>query len=118
MHAARKDADAHFQFTDESSPAVTQRPASSSTSQGASLYHDPVSENFEDEPITKSSGPAENGRPASRGQRADMTEQWNFGTPKAEEKIYKTAGDGMGSRKGADAGTQATKSYKTAGDGM
>ena len=60
----------------------------------------------------------ENGRPTSRGQRSDMDQHWNFGTPLTETKIYKTAGDGMGSRKGTNADEQTTKQYKTAGDGM
>lgn len=33
-------------------------------------------------------------------QRAAMDQHWEFGTPAKEKKIYKTAGDGMGSRKG------------------
>lgn len=32
--------------------------------------------------------------------RPDTNASWGFGTPMQEKKIYKTAGDGMGSRKG------------------
>lgn len=111
--------------------------------QATSLYHDPVSENFEDEPIKKptdtattvdnarrgndfgahysmadAEDPSLNGRPGSRGQRSDMEQHWSFDTPPAERKIYKTAGDGMGNRKGTSADDQSVKQYKTQGDGM
>lgn len=143
VHAARKDADAHFQFTDESSPAVG-RLKSVQLQKGSNLYHDPVSENFEDEPIKKPFRDTathvdntrrgkdfgahytmtdiqlqtEKDRPTSRGTRSDMDQHWSFDTPPAERQIYKTSGDGMGSRKGANVEEQTAKQYKTVGDGM
>ena len=42
----------------------------------------------------------ENVAPSKRTARTDMDQHWAFGTPEAEKKIYKTAGDGMGSRSG------------------
>ncbi|KJX93531.1 hypothetical protein TI39_contig4297g00003 [Zymoseptoria brevis] len=58
--------------------------------------------------------------PNKRGTRTDLSTNWGFdGQVDAPKKIYKTAGDGMGSRKVAEEPTTAPKKiYKTAGDGM
>lgn len=62
--------------------------------------------------------------PNKRGQRTEFTSNWGFDgavdSPPIK-KIYKTAGDGMGSRKVQDGSGDAPatkKIYKTAGDGM
>ena len=144
MHAARKDADPHFQFTDESSPAL-QRPQSQ-RSNGSNLYDDPVADeqsyqrpsskgtatNVDNSrrgndfgaqySMTDSPAQNENVAPSKRPTRSDMSQHWAFSSPKPEQKIYKTAGDGMGGRKsGAPAWMapeQENQAYKTAGDGM
>ena len=144
VHAARKDAEPHFSFNDKGSPAI-ERPTSQ-RSNGMNLYDDPTA-NYEDEPVKKQTGnnvtntdntrrgddfgahysiadsPAqnENVAPNKRSTRSDMDQHWQFSEPKVEQKIYKTAGDGMGSRKGGyDPITSEAdkKIYKTAGDGM
>lgn len=62
--------------------------------------------------------------PNKRGTRTEFTSNWGFDgavdSPPIK-KIYKTAGDGMGSRKVQDESVHAPdtkKIYKTAGDGM
>lgn len=63
--------------------------------------------------------------PKKHGQRTEFTSNWGFDgavdSPPIK-KIYKTAGDGMGSRKvqesPIDAPIATKKIYKTAGDGM
>lgn len=62
--------------------------------------------------------------PNKRGTRTEFTSNWGFDgavdSPPIK-KIYKTAGDGMGSRKVQDESVDAPntkKIYKTAGDGM
>jgi hypothetical protein len=59
--------------------------------------------------------------PNKRGTRTDLSSNWGFdGKVETPKKIYKTAGDGMGSRKVVDEEpVEAPKKiYKTAGDGM
>ena len=54
-------------------------------------------------------------------QSGENEQYWGFSAPKVENKIYKTAGDGMGGRAGARdwmIGEPDKKIYKTAGDGM
>lgn len=43
----------------------------------------------------------ENVAPKTGTSRSDMDQHWAFGTPKTDQKIYKTAGDGMGGKAGA-----------------
>ena len=142
MHAARKDADTHFQFTDESSPAL-EIPKSQHQN-GTNLYTDPVNgEETTQRPSSKGTGvnnnrrgddfgahysmtdsPAQNENiaPNKHATRSDMEQHWAFSEPSKDKKIYKTAGDGMGGRKsgGPDwmAPAEGKKIYKTAGDGM
>ena len=139
VHAARKDADPHFAINDESSPAV-DRPKSSHAQQVRDIYDDPTEEDNQMKKSARNTGfksdnsrrgddfgahysmadtQDQNAAPNKGSSRADMQEQWNFGTPAEEKKIYRTAGDGMGSRKGADTAEVTKKPlYKTAGDGM
>lgn len=113
------------------------------------LYHDPVF-GGDEEPTPKSSSTNqtstntsrrgddfgaphyrmtdqdENTPPAAsskRSTRSDMEQHWTFSEPKQEQKIYKTAGDGMGGRLQEShghnwRGEENQKIYKTAGDGM
>jgi len=130
VHAARPDVDNHFSLTDESPPAAAAAGDQTKTLQrqrGMGLYQDPTF--ADDRTAVKQSSPAPtqttnvnkarrgdeysmhytmaDDSPAAskvvkdtRGTRSDMTANWGFGTPVQERKIYKTAGDGMGSRKG------------------
>lgn len=78
---------------------------------------------------TSTASAAQSERPSSSrgGPRTDMESHWAFDDAPKERKIYKTAGDGMGGRKGGvTAGAigmyaqteEPKKIYKTAGDGM
>ncbi len=65
----------------------------------------------------------ENLPPSKRSTRSDMEQHWQFEDRKEiEKKMYKTAGDGMGGRKGGNPTwmqpEEEKKMYKTAGDGM
>jgi hypothetical protein len=147
VHAPRKDADAHFQFRDEAEPgAEPDRPKSHQHQQGMNLYHDSVSTD-DSTPIANAQSNTTNTNNSRRGNdfgahysmtdsptgadpsvrdpkrttRGDMEQHWAFSEPKSEQKIYKTAGDGMGGRKGGTdwmIGESDQKIYKTAGDGM
>lgn len=68
--------------------------------------------------MTDSGGPED----GSTSSSAKPDEQhWAFSAPRTDQKIYKTAGDGMGGRKGGTdwmIGEGEQKIYKTAGDGM
>jgi hypothetical protein len=64
----------------------------------------------------------ENLPPSKRSTRSDMAQHWQFEDAPVEKRMYKTAGDGMGGRKGGNPiwmePEQDKKIYKTAGDGM
>jgi hypothetical protein len=64
----------------------------------------------------------ENLPPSKRSTRSDMAQHWKFEDAPVEKRMYKTAGDGMGGRKGGNPiwmePEQDKKIYKTAGDGM
>ncbi|KAK5174311.1 uncharacterized protein LTR77_001391 [Saxophila tyrrhenica] len=139
VHAARKDADAHFNMTDERSPAAARPPTSK---QGMMLYDDPVF----GEDTTSQKGSRSNTTSTDNSRRGNdfsahyqmtdtqspaqkenaapsdsMEQHWAFSDSKQEKKIYKTAGDGMGGRSGGHdwmTGEGDQKIYKTAGDGM
>lgn len=119
MHAARKDAVPQWDLTDESpAPGKAQ---SLQRKQGMGLYQDPLQDDERKPNGTKPIG-TNNARrgddfgahysmtddsPAGakvaqkkRATRSDLTAHWGFESPTQEKKIYKTAGDGMGSRKG------------------
>ena len=144
VHAPRKDADAHFKMTDEGDAA--EPPRHKAHAQAMALYHDPV---FDEEgtPVTNAQSNTTNTNANRRGDdfgahysmtdspsgdagaagpkgtsRSDMEQHWEFSSPKATQKVYKTAGDGMGGRKGQPdwmlPQEQEKKMYKTAGDGM
>lgn len=111
-------------------PKQEQKPKSLQRQKGMGIYHDPVVEDErvvqESHPLPTASttvdtarrgkdftaqytmtdsSPATSGRttgPASRrpNARSDMDAHWSFESPQPERKIYKTAGDGMGSRSG------------------
>ena len=127
VHAARKDADPNFQFTDESSPA-TAKPKSLQRQKGMGLYQDLIGEEDSNAQSTRASqnastnvnnnrrgndfgahysmtdSPApndENSAPNKRANRSDMDQHWGHETPPKEKQMYKTAGDGMGGRAGA-----------------
>lgn len=144
MHAARKDADTHFQLNDESSPVVSKS-ISSQAHSGENLYQDPVSDVVEGQKASNNASTSTNNNrrgndfgahysmtdsqqnenvrpPSNRGTRDDMKSSWAYETPPAEKKGYKTAGDGMGGRKGSAPSwavpEEEKKMYKTAGDGM
>ena len=64
----------------------------------------------------------ENLPPSKRSTRSDMEQHWQYEDREILQQRYKTAGDGMGGRKGANPiwmePEQDKKIYKTAGDGM
>lgn len=72
--------------------------------------------------MTDSPAQSENVPPNKRGTRSDMAQNWQMEDPQTEKRGYKTAGDGMGGRKGGApawmAPEQDQKIYRTAGDGM
>lgn len=96
MHAARKDADTHFAFTDNSSPAP-EKAKSLQREKGMGLYstHYQIEDDVPKSSQDKDAPPHE----VSRATRTDMAQNWGHGTPPKDKKIYKTAGDGMGGRK-------------------
>ena len=122
MHAARKDAAPQWDLTDES-PNPT-KPKSFQRQKGMGLYQDPLQDDERTANGAKSTTTTavNNTRrgddfsahyamaddsPAGakvaqnkRAARSDLNANWGFGSPIQEKKIYKTAGDGMGSRKG------------------
>lgn len=142
VHAARKDADSHFEIADDEPQAEKRKTLQHQ--QGMAIYDDPTAEENQlkkqsrNTAIASNTGrrgndfgahysmtddpmPDENTRPTSRGTRSDMSQNWSFGTPTEEKKIYKTAGDGMGNRRGANPlvpDEPEKPIYKTAGDGM
>ncbi|KAK3686286.1 hypothetical protein LTR37_019969 [Vermiconidia calcicola] len=144
VHAARKDADSHFKFTDDSSPATGQNQTKSLQRQrGMQLYEDPTAD-YDTQPAGKASRNNTTGTDNNRRgndfaphtwmtdsgtqnenvapkKSADDNGNWAFSETKPPEKIYRTAGDGMGSRKGDRdwmTGEGEKKIYRTAGDSM
>ena len=143
VHAARKDADPHFNFTDDSSPN-RDKPKHHHYDNEMELYKDSTqvenqAKNPSSDIVKANTGrrgddfgahysmadtPAqnENVAPSKRSTRSDMAQHWQFEDAPTEKRIYKTAGDGMGSRKGGAPAWMAPeaekKMYKTAGDGM
>lgn len=135
-------------MADRSSPATAAKGNSTQGQNGTGLYKTLATD---DEGVKQSSSITNNVNNTRRGEdfgahysmtdrqvsspdakkhsaRPDTTDHWEFGTPQKEEKIYKTAGDGMGRRKGAETfsifgepDAEPEKSgtgYKTAGNGM
>ncbi|KAF2159147.1 hypothetical protein M409DRAFT_71267 [Zasmidium cellare ATCC 36951] len=122
VHAARKDAAPQWDMTDES-PNPT-KVKSFQRQKGMGLYQDPLQDDERTANGTKSSATTSTNNtrrgddfsahyamaddsPAGakvaqnkHAARADLNANWGFGSPIQEKKIYKTAGDGMGSRKG------------------
>lgn len=116
MHAARKDAVPQWALTDDSpAPAKTQP---FQRKKGMGLYEDPLEgeepagngvrtnnnrrgDDFGAHYSMTDNSPA-NAKAAQnkRAARSDLNANWGFESPVQEKKIYKTAGDGMGSRKG------------------
>ncbi|CAK4032574.1 Hypothetical predicted protein [Lecanosticta acicola] len=96
VHAARKDADPHFELVDESpAPAKAK---SFQRQKGMGLYQDPIME--DERASTRNPVKANNGRRGDDfGAHYSMTDN----SPAGGKKIYKTAGDGMGSRAGGRA---------------
>lgn len=143
VHAARKDADSHFAFTDEGTPA-TEKPKHHHYDHEMDLYKDSTrvenQSSSSNADIVKANNSRrgddfgahysmtdvqaqdENAKPNKRATRSDMAQHWQMEDPTPEKRIYKTAGDGMGGRKGGNpawmAPEQDKKIYKTAGDGM
>lgn len=116
MHAARKDAVPQWDLTDES-PApgkvqLLQRKngiprEDERTTNGTATSAATTVNNFRRGDDFGAHYDMADDSPAgakvahdTRGARTDMTANWGFGTPIQDKKIYKTAGDGMGSRKG------------------
>ncbi|EMC93427.1 hypothetical protein BAUCODRAFT_26718 [Baudoinia panamericana UAMH 10762] len=113
VHAARPDADTHFEFTDES-PAPAEKGKSFQRQKGMGLYQDPL---YADDrtalkgnsraaydfgpqySIADSSPVGQQATKASGKARGDMDSHWSHESPVKEKQIYKTAGDGMGGRK-------------------
>ena len=143
VHAARKDADSHFNITDESSPAPDKpkhhhydnemdlyKDSTRVENQGSGANPDIVKANTGRRgddfgahyQMTDSQAQNENTAPNTRATRSDMAHHWKSEDPSTEKRGYKTAGDGMGGRKGGTpawmAPEQEKKIYKTAGDGM
>lgn len=143
VHAARKDADSHFDITDEAQ--AVDKPKHHHYDNEMDLYKD--STRVENQAgaskadivkannsrrgndfgahyqMTDSPVQNENVAPNKRATRSDMSQHWQFeDAPTIENRGYKTAGDGMGGRKGGTPAwmepEQEKKMYKTAGDGM
>ena len=72
--------------------------------------------------MSDSPGQNENAPPSKRSTRSDLEQNWQFEDAPTEKRMYKTAGDGMGGRKGGAPSWMVPevekKIYKTAGDGM
>ena len=134
IHAPRPDADPHFRITDQNTPvaAEKQRPLSNVTNTAADRRRDDMDSHSN---IGQDTNPK---KPGGHQARSDQTSSWSFqdmaeATPAKTQKIYKTAGDGMGGRSntrfweiGGDeqepeqyGGKGGVKQvYKTAGNGM
>ncbi|KAK5131917.1 hypothetical protein LTR08_000505 [Meristemomyces frigidus] len=123
VHAARPDADAHFQLTDNASPAAaSSKPPSFQRQKGLDLYQDTVHDNARAEHhrqpninhsrrgddigapydmMTEASGEDRQvGQGRTSKARTLNESSWDFGEQGPERSVYKTAGDGMGGRKG------------------
>ncbi|CAK1354817.1 unnamed protein product [Cercospora beticola] len=116
VHQPRKDAEPHWELNDESpAPAKAK---SFQRQKGLGLYGDPL---HADDRVQK---PAQKPNVNNSRREDDFEAHYSFAdeSPAPVKKIYKTAGDGMGSRSDgnfADGSTASGKKiYKTAGDGM
>ena len=145
VHAARKDADSHFNITDASSPAGQDKLKHHHYDNEQNLYNDTTQVENQSAGAAQDIVKANNGRrgddfgahysvdgsaaqnenapPSKHAQRSSMSQHWQFeDAPVQEKRGYKTAGDGMGGRKGANPiwgePEPEKKIYKTAGDGM
>ena len=120
VHAARKDADQHFRMSD-TSPGVGPNPPLSTITNvdGPRRVQD-----FSNKHKFSGSPDPDNtyDENAPTGPRGDIDRHWkNSDSPSRKADGYKTAGDGMGARKGGENRTVAEndkKIYNTAGDGM
>ena len=115
VHAPRKDADPHFQFTDESSPApekAIEKTKSLQRQKGMGLYQNIMSEDQGSTPKSSRNNTtsSDNNRrdndfgahysmtdvqnedtaPSKHAARGSMTQHWSFDTPPTEKKLYKT----------------------------
>ena len=96
MHAARPDADQHFQLSDTSPAASGAKPKSFQRQKGMGLYQDPL---HSDERTLANQLDHNSTRTGQKfGAHYSMTDA----SPMEHKKIYKTAGDGMGGKKGTD----------------
>ena len=98
VHQPRKDADMHWELNDES-PAPTTKVKSFQRQKGLGLYGDPL---HEDDRVKKAPQKP-NVNNARRGDDFEAHYSLTDNSPAGEKKIYKTAGDGMGSRSGGRA---------------
>lgn len=116
VHAARKDAEPHWEMADES-PAPSKM-KSFQRQKGMGLYQDPLAEDertstrnrmnvnnnrrgddFGPHYSMTDNSPAGGKQQSKASTRSDLAANWGFESPQ-EKKIYKTAGDGMGNRAG------------------
>ena len=120
VHAARKDADQHFKMSD-TSPGVGPKPPLST---GMNVDGVRRGEEFDTHHKFNNSPGASNNNEnqAPTRPRGDMDQHWTHeDSPSKKSEYYKTAGDGMGARKGGNERRVAEndqKIYKTMGDCM
>ncbi|KAH0085495.1 hypothetical protein KCU60_g14905, partial [Aureobasidium melanogenum] len=126
VHAARPDANAHFEISDDS-PAGPKAPFSNHTNVDKSRRGDEYQPHFN---IGQSDAPKKIYKTAGNGMggRSGAPTLWDDPEEAAPEKpIYKTYGNGMGGRRDGglswDIGDEGDNSrgpaiYKTRGDGM
>lgn len=126
VHAARPDANAHFEISDDS-PAGPKAPFSNHTNVDKSRRGDEYQPHFN---LGQSDAPKKIYKTAGNGMggRAGAPTLWDEPEEAAPEKpIYKTYGNGMGGRRDGglswDIGDEGDSSkqpaiYKTRGDGM
>ncbi|KAI5276272.1 hypothetical protein E4T47_00911 [Aureobasidium subglaciale] len=126
VHAARPDANAHFEISDDS-PAGPKAPFSNHTNVDKSRRGDEYQPHFN---IGQADAPKKIYKTAGNGMggRAGAPTLWDEPEPPTPEKaIYKTYGNGMGGRRDGglswDIGDEGDSSrqpaiYKTRGDGM
>jgi len=95
VHAPRPDAEQHFQLTDISPAAGTEKPKSFQRQKGMGLYQDPL--HADERAQVNQTNVNNSRRDEDFGAHYSMTDA----APLGEKKIYKTAGDGMGGRKGS-----------------
>ena len=120
VHPPRKDHDTHYEISDDS-PAGAAMPRKTSTNVDAARRGNDFASKYE----LADSSPAntkENTKPERQSFRGELEPTWSVAdSPPKPRKIYNTAGDGMGGRKGAFnpiIGEPERPIYNTAGDGM